>query len=72
MRNRKPHEAHGLRTYAVVLDKGDETVEQLARFAREQGISGGRDYGGRGVPGGNPRLFRSRAADLPVHPRRRA
>jgi predicted DNA-binding protein with PD1-like motif len=40
MRSRKLHDVDGLRTYAVVLDKGDDAVEQLGRFAREQNISG--------------------------------
>ncbi len=32
----------GLKTYAVVLDTGDEVMECLARFARDEGISGAR------------------------------
>ena len=40
MRSRKLHGWTGPRTYSVVLDKGDEAVELLGQFAREQGISG--------------------------------
>jgi predicted DNA-binding protein with PD1-like motif len=40
MKSRLLHEADGLRTFAVVMDKGDEVVEQLLRFAEEQQVSG--------------------------------
>src|SRR5437879_13484688 len=39
MKSRLLHEADGLRTFAVVMDKGDEAVEQLLRFSEEQQIS---------------------------------
>jgi predicted DNA-binding protein with PD1-like motif len=34
------HEVGGLRTFAVVMDKGDEAAEELVRFARENGVTG--------------------------------
>jgi hypothetical protein len=34
MKSRLLHEADGLRTFAVVMDKGDEAVGQLLRFLR--------------------------------------
>lgn len=40
MKSRMLHEADGLRTFAVVMDKGDDAAEELARFAREQGVTG--------------------------------
>jgi uncharacterized protein len=40
MKSRLLHEVDGLRTFAVVMDKGDDAAEELARFAREQGVSG--------------------------------
>jgi predicted DNA-binding protein with PD1-like motif len=40
MRSRQLHEADGLRTFAVVMDKDDEVVEELLRFARDHGVSG--------------------------------
>jgi hypothetical protein len=30
------HEVDGLRTFAVVMDKDDDAVEQLTHFARDQ------------------------------------
>jgi len=36
MKSRLLHEADGLRTFAVVMDKGDEAVEQLLHFSQEQ------------------------------------
>ncbi len=33
------HETYGLRTFAVVLDRGVQVCESLLRFATEQGIS---------------------------------
>jgi predicted DNA-binding protein with PD1-like motif len=39
MRSRCLHESAGQRTYVVVLETGDEVVECLDRFAREQRIS---------------------------------
>ncbi|OZM76058.1 PPC domain-containing DNA-binding protein [Pseudonocardia sp. MH-G8] len=33
------HETDGLRTFAVVMAKGDEAAEELARFAQEHEIS---------------------------------
>jgi predicted DNA-binding protein with PD1-like motif len=40
MRSRQLHEVDGLRTYAVVMDKGDDAVEELVRFARENSVAG--------------------------------
>jgi predicted DNA-binding protein with PD1-like motif len=37
---RRLHEADGLRTFAVIMDKGDEAAEQLLRFAREHAVTG--------------------------------
>lgn len=39
MRSRLLHEVDGLRTFAVVMDKDDDAVEQLTRFARDQDVS---------------------------------
>jgi predicted DNA-binding protein with PD1-like motif len=39
MRNTLLHEADGLRTFAVVLDKDDEAVDELLRFAREHDVT---------------------------------
>jgi predicted DNA-binding protein with PD1-like motif/Fe-S oxidoreductase len=41
MRSRLLHEVDGLRTFVVVMDKGDEATEELLRFAREHEVSGG-------------------------------
>jgi predicted DNA-binding protein with PD1-like motif len=40
MRSTLLHETDGLRTFAVVMAKGDEAAEELARFAGEHRISG--------------------------------
>src|SRR2546430_13392718 len=40
MRSKVLHEVGGLRTFAVVMDKGDEATEELTRFARENGVTG--------------------------------
>lgn len=40
MRNKLLHEVDGLRTFVVVMDKGDDAAAELARFAREQGVTG--------------------------------
>ncbi|MDN5747492.1 MAG: DNA-binding protein [Pseudonocardia sp.] len=40
MKSRLLHDADGLRTFAVVLAKGDEVTEELTRFAREHGVTG--------------------------------
>ncbi|WP_219417051.1 PPC domain-containing DNA-binding protein [Pseudonocardia nigra] len=40
MRSTLLHETDGLRTFAVVMAKGDEAAEELARFAREHEING--------------------------------
>lgn len=40
MRNTLLHDADGLRTFAVVMDKDDEAASQLLAFARERGIGG--------------------------------
>ena len=40
MRSKVLHEVGGLRTFAVVMDKGDEAAEELTRFARENGVTG--------------------------------
>lgn len=34
------HEVNGLRTFAVVMDKGDEAAAELPAFAREHGVTG--------------------------------
>jgi hypothetical protein len=34
------HDADGLRTFAVVMDKDDEATGELLTFARERGIGG--------------------------------
>jgi predicted DNA-binding protein with PD1-like motif len=39
MRSRLIHDAHGQRTYAVVLDTGDEVQDCLARFAVAEHLS---------------------------------
>lgn len=40
MRTTPLHEADGLRTFAVVFDKGDEPIGGLSEFARSEAISG--------------------------------
>jgi uncharacterized protein len=40
VKSKQLHEVDGLRTFAVVMDKGDEAAEELARFARENGLAG--------------------------------
>lgn len=40
VRSRLLHEVDGLRTFAVVLDKGDEVADELAAFAREHRVTG--------------------------------
>jgi predicted DNA-binding protein with PD1-like motif len=40
MKHRLLHEVDGLRTFVVVMDKGDDAAAELARFAREQGVTG--------------------------------
>ncbi len=40
MRTRLLHELEGLRTFAVVMDKDDEAVAELTKFAREHEITG--------------------------------
>lgn len=40
MKSRLLHDADGLRTFAVVLAKGDEVAEELVRFAREHDVTG--------------------------------
>ncbi|MBA8826144.1 hypothetical protein FHX42_003520 [Saccharopolyspora lacisalsi] len=40
MRSKLLHEVDGLRTFVVVMDKGDEAAAELATFAREQEITG--------------------------------
>jgi predicted DNA-binding protein with PD1-like motif len=40
MRSRLLHEVTGLRTFVVVMGTGDDAVEQLARFARDEGVGG--------------------------------
>ncbi len=40
MRSTLLHEHAGLRTFAVVMDRGDEAMECLKRFAREEGLNG--------------------------------
>jgi predicted DNA-binding protein with PD1-like motif len=41
MRSKLVHEVDGLRTFVVVMDKGDDAAEELLRFAREHEVSGG-------------------------------
>lgn len=40
MRSTLLHEVDGLRTFVVVMDKGDDAAAELARFAREQDVTG--------------------------------
>jgi uncharacterized protein len=40
MKSRLLHEADGLRTFAVVMDTGDDAAEELVRFARENVVTG--------------------------------
>jgi hypothetical protein len=40
MKSRLLHEVDGLRTFAVVMDKGDDAAEELVRFARENEVTG--------------------------------
>ncbi|WP_030255190.1 PPC domain-containing DNA-binding protein [Streptomyces violens] len=40
MKTRLLYEESGLRTFALVMDKGDEAAARITAFAREQGISG--------------------------------
>ncbi|MBX6745154.1 MAG: DNA-binding protein [Acetobacteraceae bacterium] len=39
MKSRLIHSAHGQRTYAVVLEKGDEVRDCLLRFARQENLA---------------------------------
>lgn len=34
------HEVDGLRTFVVIMDKGDDAAAELARFARERRVTG--------------------------------
>ncbi len=40
MRSKLLHEVDGLRTFAVVMEKGDEAAGELLRFAREHHVTG--------------------------------
>ena len=40
MLSRQVYEDNGLRTYVLVMDKGDEAFEQITSFAQENGITG--------------------------------
>ncbi|HSU72128.1 MAG TPA: PPC domain-containing DNA-binding protein [Micrococcaceae bacterium] len=40
MLSRQVYEENGLRTYVLVMDKGDEAFEQITSFAQENGITG--------------------------------
>ena len=40
MRTRRLHETDGLRTFAVIFDKGDEAVDGLTSFAVDEQITG--------------------------------
>ncbi len=40
MRSKLLHEVDGLRTFAVVMEKGDEAAGELLRFAREHPVAG--------------------------------
>ena len=39
MRAKLLHEAHGQKTFALILETGDEAMESLKRFAQEQGLT---------------------------------
>ena len=39
MQSQQVYEDNGLRTYVLVLDKGDEAFGQISAFAKEQGIT---------------------------------
>jgi uncharacterized protein len=40
MKSKLLHELEGLRTFAVVMDKGDDAASELSRFARAEGVTG--------------------------------
>ncbi|HEV7169091.1 MAG TPA: PPC domain-containing DNA-binding protein [Micrococcaceae bacterium] len=40
MLSKQAFEENGLRTYVLVLDKGDEAFEQITSFAQQNGITG--------------------------------
>jgi predicted DNA-binding protein with PD1-like motif len=40
MKSKLLHELEGLRTFAVVMDKGDDAASELSRFARVEGVTG--------------------------------
>ena len=40
MRSELLHEVDGLRTFVVVMDKGDDAAEELVRFARDNAVTG--------------------------------
>jgi predicted DNA-binding protein with PD1-like motif len=40
VKSRQLHEVDGLRTFVVVMDKGDDAAEELARFAQVNGVTG--------------------------------
>jgi uncharacterized protein len=40
MRSQLLYDNNGLRTFAVVMDKGDEAVTELSRFARDNALTG--------------------------------
>lgn len=40
MLSRQVYEENGLRTYVLIMDKGDEAFEQITSFAQENGITG--------------------------------
>lgn len=40
MQSKLIHSADGQRTFALVLDKGDEAMEQVAGFAQREGVTG--------------------------------
>ena len=40
MRSKLLHETEGMRTFAVILDTGDEAIACIQSFAREHGITG--------------------------------
>lgn len=39
MRQKLIHDADGRRTYALILDTGDEAMDEIARFARREQIT---------------------------------
>lgn len=40
MKHETLYEEHGLRTFLLVMDKGDDAIEKVVAFAREHAVSG--------------------------------